>query len=107
MATDIASKGLDFPNITHVINYDMTEDIENYGKKLEVQLEHLSYTYFVLPNGDGNFRTEGCIQIYTLALPCLTVLFLQPNDNNPQSSMFFFVFIFYVLLCFHLCFLCF
>jgi hypothetical protein len=69
VATDIASKGLDFPNITHVINYDMTEDIENYGKKLEVQLEHLSYTYFVLPNGDGNFRTEGCIQIYTLALP--------------------------------------
>jgi len=32
VATDIASKGLDFPNIQHVINYDMPEDIENYGK---------------------------------------------------------------------------
>ena len=31
VATDIASKGLDFPNIQHVINYDMPEDIENYG----------------------------------------------------------------------------
>ncbi len=31
-ATDIASKGLDFPDIQHVINYDLPEDIENYGK---------------------------------------------------------------------------
>ena len=29
MATDVASKGLDFPNIQHVINYDMPDDIEN------------------------------------------------------------------------------
>ena len=32
VATDIASKGLDFDNIQHVINYDMPTDIENYGK---------------------------------------------------------------------------
>ena len=31
VATDVASKGLDFPDIKHVINYDMPEDIENYG----------------------------------------------------------------------------
>ena len=31
VATDVASKGLDFPNIQHVVNYDMPEDIENYG----------------------------------------------------------------------------
>lgn len=31
MATDVASKGLDFPAIQHVINYDMPEEIENYG----------------------------------------------------------------------------
>ena len=31
VATDIASKGLDFPNIRHIINYDMPADIENYG----------------------------------------------------------------------------
>ena len=30
VATDVASKGLDFPDIQHVINYDMPEDIENY-----------------------------------------------------------------------------
>ena len=34
VATDVASKGLDFQNIQHVINFDMPEDIENYGNFL-------------------------------------------------------------------------
>ena len=34
MATDVASKGLDFPNIQHVINYDMPDDIENYVHRI-------------------------------------------------------------------------
>lgn len=33
VATDVASKGLDFPAIQHVINYDMPEEIENYGRQ--------------------------------------------------------------------------
>lgn len=32
VATDVASKGLDFNEIQHVINYDMPDDVENYGK---------------------------------------------------------------------------
>lgn len=27
MATDVAAKGLDFPDIKHVINYDMPKDV--------------------------------------------------------------------------------
>ncbi len=34
MATDVASKGLDFPNIQHVINYDMPESIEDYVHRI-------------------------------------------------------------------------
>lgn len=38
VATDVASKGLDFTNIQHVINYDMPDDIENYGTLKELML---------------------------------------------------------------------
>ena len=34
MATDVASKGLDFPNIQHVINYDLPDEIENYVHRI-------------------------------------------------------------------------
>eukprot|EP00871_Galdieria_phlegrea_P001851 jgi/Galph1/2667/GphlegSOOS_G1354.1 len=34
VATDIAAKGLDFPDIQHVINYDMPKDIEDYVHRI-------------------------------------------------------------------------
>eukprot|EP00794_Sanderia_malayensis_P005774 gene5774-6479_t len=34
VATDVASKGLDFRGIQHVINYDMPDDIENYVHRI-------------------------------------------------------------------------
>jgi ATP-dependent RNA helicase DDX41 len=34
VATDVASKGLDFPDIQHVINFDMPEEIENYVHRI-------------------------------------------------------------------------
>eukprot|EP00239_Pterosperma_sp_CCMP1384_P012928 CAMPEP_0197866536 /NCGR_PEP_ID=MMETSP1438-20131217/44266_1 /TAXON_ID=1461541 /ORGANISM="Pterosperma sp., Strain CCMP1384" /LENGTH=567 /DNA_ID=CAMNT_0043485107 /DNA_START=1476 /DNA_END=3181 /DNA_ORIENTATION=- len=34
IATDVASKGLDFPDIKHVINFDMPEEIENYVHRI-------------------------------------------------------------------------
>lgn len=34
IATDVASKGLDFQGVQHVINYDMPEEIENYVHRI-------------------------------------------------------------------------
>ncbi|KAI1305779.1 ATP-dependent RNA helicase abstrakt [Halotydeus destructor] len=34
VATDVASKGLDFPEIQHVVNYDMPGDIEDYVHRI-------------------------------------------------------------------------
>ena len=34
VATDIAAKGLDFPDIQHVINFDMPHEIENYVHRI-------------------------------------------------------------------------
>lgn len=38
VATDVASKGLDFAEIKHVINFDMPKEIEDYGKQTWVKL---------------------------------------------------------------------
>ena len=34
VATDVASKGLDFPEIQHVVNFDMPDEIENYVHRI-------------------------------------------------------------------------
>ncbi|KAL1529301.1 hypothetical protein AB1Y20_000255 [Prymnesium parvum] len=34
VGTDVASKGLDFPDIQHVINFDMPKEIENYVHRI-------------------------------------------------------------------------
>ena len=34
VATDVAGKGLDFPNISHVINYELPAEIENYVHRI-------------------------------------------------------------------------
>jgi len=34
VATDVAAKGIDFPAIKHVINYDMPKEIENYVHRI-------------------------------------------------------------------------
>lgn len=34
VATDVASKGLDFPDIQHVINFDLPQEIENYVHRI-------------------------------------------------------------------------
>ncbi|KAF8103057.1 hypothetical protein N665_0188s0018 [Sinapis alba] len=34
VATDVASKGLDFPDVQHVINFDMPSEIENYVHRI-------------------------------------------------------------------------
>merc|ERR1712188_265166 len=34
IGSDIAAKGLDFPDVQHVINYDMPTEIENYVHRI-------------------------------------------------------------------------
>jgi len=44
VATDVASKGLDFSNIQHVINYDMPKEIEDYGNLSPTKIFHMTCT---------------------------------------------------------------
>jgi ATP-dependent RNA helicase DDX41 len=44
VATDVAAKGLHFPDVKHVINYDMPKDVENTSKMLIDSLDRLIAT---------------------------------------------------------------
>ncbi len=57
VATDVASKGLDFVNIQHVINYDMPDDIENYGTEETNNCENISAFKTCLINFSASNRT--------------------------------------------------
>ena len=47
VATDVASKGLDFADVQHVINYDMPDDVENYGNS---SIPHAKILTIILHN---------------------------------------------------------
>ena len=34
IATDVASRGLDIPNVSHVINYDQPQDYDTYVHRI-------------------------------------------------------------------------
>uniref|UniRef100_A0A183D125 Helicase C-terminal domain-containing protein n=1 Tax=Gongylonema pulchrum TaxID=637853 RepID=A0A183D125_9BILA len=62
VATDVASKGLDFENIRHVINYDMPEDIENYeaGQELPLFLRDMGGAEVAQSDDSTNADDKGC-----------------------------------------------
>ena len=50
VATDVASKGLDFADVQHVINYDMPDDVENYGNS---SISHAKILTIILHNNNA------------------------------------------------------
>ena len=38
VATAVAARGLDIPNVAHVINYDMPDDVDEYVHRIGKQL---------------------------------------------------------------------
>ena len=64
VATAVAARGLDIPNVAHVINYDMPDDVDEYVHRIGQYLapSYISDCYFI-----GQF---------TLQLNCLTILAL-------------------------------
>ena len=41
VATDVAARGLDLPNITHVFNYDLPRQVEDYVHRIGLSLIHI------------------------------------------------------------------
>lgn len=62
IATDIVARGLDFENVTHVVNFDLPEDAENYihriGRTGRVDKKGVSITFLTRTDTDSRSRIE-------------------------------------------------
>lgn len=74
VATDVAARGIDVEGVTHVINYDLTQDVESYvhriGRTGRANREGTAYS-FVTPRENGMMReikkvTKGNIERGTI-----------------------------------------
>ena len=88
VATDVASKGLDFPDIQHVINFDMPKEVENYihriGRTGRCGKTGIATTYI----------NKDCSQSILLDLKHLLAeakqkvpLFLQTMEGGAEAAM--------------------
>lgn len=91
VASDVASKGLDFQDIKHVINFDMPDDIENYvhriGRTGRSETKGLATTFV-------NKTTEHFVLLDLKHLlmeakqkvPQFLAELCSESDNNPELS---------------------
>merc|ERR1712048_290307 len=63
VATDVAARGLDIPKVTHVINYDLPENIDDYvhriGRTGRVGREGYATSFFNTVGNYANFKILG------------------------------------------------
>jgi ATP-dependent RNA helicase DeaD len=94
VATDLASRGIDVQDITHIINYDIPEDPEVYvhriGRTARMGAEGKAYTFVTRQQGEELTRVENLINmvIPTLKLDNFTER-PEPNPGryaNPDSA---------------------
>ena len=57
VATDVAAKGLDFPDIKHVINYDMPKDVIN------IFIYRLNHTSIELVEQEDRVKLEELLHL--------------------------------------------
>ena len=96
IATDVAAKGLDFPNIQHVINFDMPTEIENYvhriGRTGRCGKTGVATTFINRSSDEMTLLDlRGLLQEARQRLPPVLELLRDPrpknnNDNNNKTG---------------------
>jgi ATP-dependent RNA helicase DeaD len=74
IATDLASRGIDVADISHIINYDVPEDPEAYvhrvGRTARMGADGKAYTFITPEQGDELTRIENLIN---MVIPLATI----------------------------------
>jgi ATP-dependent RNA helicase DeaD len=75
VATDVVGRGIDVTNISHIVNYDLPEDVENYvhriGRTGRMGADGVAFSFVSVDQGDLLTRIEDYInlQLMTDSIP--------------------------------------
>jgi superfamily II DNA/RNA helicase len=99
IATDLASRGIDVTNITHIINYDIPEDPEAYvhrvGRTARMGAKGKAFTFVTKEQGDELTKVENLIN---MVVPMATIANFEarptpadwtegkPGDYQPTTA---------------------
>jgi ATP-dependent RNA helicase DeaD len=82
IATDLASRGIDVANISHIINYDIPEDPEAYvhrvGRTARMNTTGKAFTFVTKEQGDELTKVENLIN---MVIPVATVEGFEPRPT--------------------------
>src|SRR3989440_8563882 len=95
VATDLASRGIDVADISHIINYDIPEDPEVYvhrvGRTARMGAQGIAYTFVSRDQGDELSKVEALIN---MVIPQATLEGFEPrpapsdwNDVRPGETV--------------------
>lgn len=89
VATDVAARGLDIPDVTHVINYDMPNKIENYchriGRTGRAGKEGLATT--LLTDNDSDVMYDLKAYLESTDMPVPTQLAKHPAAQQAPGAI--------------------
>ncbi|HZN66772.1 MAG TPA: DEAD/DEAH box helicase [Tepidisphaeraceae bacterium] len=82
IATDLASRGIDVADISHIINYDIPEDPEVYvhrvGRTARMGAQGKAFTFVTREQGDELTKVEGIIN---MVIPQAKIEGFEPNPT--------------------------
>jgi ATP-dependent RNA helicase DeaD len=82
IATDLASRGIDVADISHIINYDIPEDPEAYvhrvGRTARMGAKGKAYTFVTREQGGELTKVENLIN---MIVPCRTLEGFEPRPT--------------------------
>jgi len=85
VATDLASRGIDVAGISHIINYDLPDDVEVYvhriGRTARMGAEGKAYSFVTREQGDQLTKIENLIN---MLIPAMKLEGFEPRPSPSQ-----------------------